>query len=387
MKRLIFVGILTLTLLFSSVPYAYALVQNSPSIQQKRDDIRERDKAILQLEKKKKQAKKDARTVLSQMKQTEKELHDLDQKVYEIEQKVESSKQKIADLEKILEEKQQTFHRRLSTMYLQGDMFYLEVLLQSPSFGDFLKRLYYVSQVNKADKRILEEYKEHRQELLLAQKDLEADLLQLQDQKKRAETVYQTLRAQWEEHQTLLASLDQDQRELEEVNQKARQELNQLIVQATNEARKKEQSSPDHPISVSLSGGKDSGFVWPVKGGTLSSPYGLRKHPIRGTTRMHEGIDISAPMGTPIRAAAAGEVIEARPSNGYGYIIVIYHGNGLSTLYAHMYAQTVKVRKGETVSAGQVIAEVGSNGWSTGPHLHFEVHRDGSPVDPMPYLR
>nr|WP_255517841.1 MULTISPECIES: M23 family metallopeptidase [unclassified Thermoactinomyces] len=102
---------------------------------------------------------------------------------------------------------------------------------------------------------------------------------------------------------------------------------------------------------------------------------------------MHEGMDIGADLGVPIRAAEAGEVIEARPSNGYGYIIVIYHGDGLATLYAHMYEQTVKVKKGDVVKRGQVIAEVGTNGDSTAPHLHFEVHVDGKTVNPAPYLK
>lgn len=386
MNRPIFAGILAFTLIFINIPQTHALLQNSPIIQEKRDDIRERDKEILRLEKKKNQTKKDAQAILNRMKQQEKELNALDQKVYELEQEIELSKRKITELEKLLEEKKQTFHRRLTTIYLQGDMFYLEVLIQSPSLEDFFKRLYYVSKVNKADHRLMEEYKRYRQDLLLVQSDLQKTLQQLNDQKKNAEQVYQSLRKQWEEHQALLSLLDQDQRELEEANQKARQELDRLIAHATREAQRKEQSS-NNPNHALLSNSKSSTFVWPVRGGKLSSPFGFRKHPIHGTVRKHEGIDISAPMGTPILAAARGEVIEARPASGYGYIIVIYHGNGLSTLYAHMYAQTVKVRKGDTVSAGQVIAEVGSNGWSTGPHLHFEVHQNGSPVDPMEYLR
>lgn len=386
MIRSILIGTLTFTLLFSFAPLDKALAQSSESsIERKREDIRQRDKEIQQLEKKKKQAEKEAQSVLSQMEKTEKELNALDQKTYQLEQKVDSGRQRIADLEKKLEEQQQTFHNRLSTIYLQGDMFYLELLLEAPSFGDFLKRLYFVSAVAKADRRMLEDYKRDQNALVSAQKDLESNLVALQNQKERAENVYQTLQAQWKEHRSLLASLDQNQRELEEVNEEARQELNKLLAKATEEARKKEHETPATPVS--LTGAVNMAFQWPVEGGVVTSEFGLRSHPIRGTTRMHEGIDIGAPMGTPIRAAAAGEVIEARPSNGYGYIVVIYHGNGWSTLYAHMYAQTVKVSKGDTVSKGQVIAEVGSNGWSTGPHLHFELHQNGSPVDPMPYYR
>jgi murein DD-endopeptidase MepM/ murein hydrolase activator NlpD len=103
--------------------------------------------------------------------------------------------------------------------------------------------------------------------------------------------------------------------------------------------------------------------------------------------QLHEGIDIGAPLGTPILASDEGVVVESRVSIGYGWIIVIDHGNGMQTLYAHMYPGNVKVRVGQKVSKGQVIALVGSNGWSTGPHLHFEVHKNGQLIDPELVLR
>ncbi len=131
---------------------------------------------------------------------------------------------------------------------------------------------------------------------------------------------------------------------------------------------------------------KDGKFLWPVKGGILTSEYGYRRNPVTGAYKLHEGIDIGAPLGTPIRAVAEGKVIESRPASGYGYIVVIDHG-GLSTLYAHVYPQDVTVRVGQSVKRGQIIAAVGNNGQSTGPHLHLEVIKDGRTVDPKPYFR
>ncbi len=125
------------------------------------------------------------------------------------------------------------------------------------------------------------------------------------------------------------------------------------------------------------------GFVRPVAAG-VSSPFGYRVHPVTGATKLHAGMDFAAPAGTPIRAAAAGTVASAGWMGGYGYAVVIEHGNGLSTLYAHQSA--LWVRPGQTVAPGAPIGAVGSTGLSTGPHLHFEVRVGGQPVDPSAYL-
>lgn len=116
----------------------------------------------------------------------------------------------------------------------------------------------------------------------------------------------------------------------------------------------------------------------------ITSTFGPRVHPIFGTVRMHTGIDFGAAAGTPIRAAAAGRVVQAGAMSGYGNVVVIDHGGGLATLYAHQ--SRVAVAAGTQVQAGQVIGYVGATGYATGPHLHFEVRINGTPVDPMPYL-
>ncbi|MDQ3974109.1 MAG: M23 family metallopeptidase, partial [Actinomycetota bacterium] len=121
-------------------------------------------------------------------------------------------------------------------------------------------------------------------------------------------------------------------------------------------------------------------LVWPTDG-PLTSTFGPRRHPILGVERMHEGIDIGAPSGQPILAAADGQVVHAAPYGGYGNVVLIDHGGGLSTLYAHQ--SEILVAAGEVVSQGDLIGLVGSTGYSTGPHLHFEVRIDGVPHDPM----
>jgi murein DD-endopeptidase MepM/ murein hydrolase activator NlpD len=260
-------------------------------------------------------------------------------------------------------------------------MFYLEMLLKSASFGDFLERIDMITMINRSDRQLLNKYNQERRRRSQVQAALNREHKRLEVQNQEVKRSYDELLARMDEHKELIASIDSSLQELEEKNQAAKRELNRLVADAERQAKKREQRQ-----YVSANTHAKDGLLWPVRGGVLTSPFGSRYHPIRQTTRMHEGIDIGAPMGTPIMAAAPGEVIAARPSNGYGYIVVIYHGNGLSTLYAHMYASTVKVRVGDQVKQGQEIAAVGSNGWSTGPHLHFEVHEHSNPVDPMKYF-
>ncbi len=122
----------------------------------------------------------------------------------------------------------------------------------------------------------------------------------------------------------------------------------------------------------------------PITGARLSSRFGPRVHPIFGTQRLHAGVDWAAPTGTPVRAAAAGRVLHAGDRGGYGTAVIVDHGGALATLYAHL--SVAAVASGTEVKRGQVIGAVGSTGFSTGPHLHFEVRVAGNPVDPLPYL-
>jgi len=122
-------------------------------------------------------------------------------------------------------------------------------------------------------------------------------------------------------------------------------------------------------------------MVWPVDG-TVTSPYGTRYHPILKRNRMHAGIGIAAPSGAPVRAAADGAVVEAGWSGAYGMRVLIDHGDGVVTSYGHLQSGSLKVEKGQTVTAGQEIAACGSTGWSTGPHLGFEVYVEGRSIDP-----
>ena len=126
-----------------------------------------------------------------------------------------------------------------------------------------------------------------------------------------------------------------------------------------------------------------AGWLWPVRG-RLSSGFGMRRHPITQDRRFHAGIDLAAPLGTPVRAAADGQVRVTGRRGGYGRFVELDHGQGWTTRYGHL--QQARVTPGQRVAAGEIIATAGSTGLSTGPHLHFEMRRHGRPVDPMTRL-
>lgn len=125
-------------------------------------------------------------------------------------------------------------------------------------------------------------------------------------------------------------------------------------------------------------------FVYPVMGPRLSSGYGMRVHPIKRYSRKHQGVDLAAPLGSPIRAVSKGVVVFADPYAGYGKLIVIRHGSRVTTHYAH--CDSIKVKIGQKISAGDIIGTVGNTGHSTGPHLHFEMRVDGTSIDPERFI-
>ncbi len=221
----------------------------------------------------------------------------------------------------------------------------------------------------------------------------EALVAQVAAQAAAKEQALATLEADRESAQQLVAQLEAESAEIErQLAEIARQEEERRQAEAAAAAAAAAQSgSSGSSGSAGSSGGgsvspppASSGrFQWPTAG-SIGSGFGYRIHPISGVRKLHAGVDIGAPTGQAIHAAESGTVVSAGWRGGYGNCVVINHGGGIATLYAHQ--SSMAVSSGQSVSRGQVIGYVGSTGYSTGPHLHFEVRVNGTPVDPVPYL-
>jgi murein DD-endopeptidase MepM/ murein hydrolase activator NlpD len=283
---------------------------------------------------------------------------------------------------------QSRLEERLVELYQAEETDSLGILLQIQSLGDLVDELEYFESIGRQDKAIAVQIRTLRSELKVAREETRLTKAEVASEtqvlaKKTAERVaardelvaqQNALAAAQASRQGVLAGLQQGRHEAEEDVEAMAARSAELAAQIR--AAASSESSGGGGGGSSGSGTSSSGFIWPVNG-VVTSGFGWR------WGRMHEGIDIAAPSGTPIRAAAAGTVIYAGWMGGYGNLVIIDHGNGLATAYGHQSAIYVG---GGSVSQGTVIGAVGSTGNSTGPHLHFEVRVNGSPVDPMGYL-
>jgi murein DD-endopeptidase MepM/ murein hydrolase activator NlpD len=285
---------------------------------------------------------------------------------------------------------QRLLEERLVQLYQNEETDAFEILLQVQSLADIVDQLEYFESIGRQDQAIAEQIQTLRDELRIAREETRLTKAEVAAETRalaqktaeqvaaRAELVAQqeALAAARANRRSMLASVRADRHEAQEDVQ-AMQAESARLAERIRAAAAAAASSGGSSGGSSGSGSSSSGLIWPVNG-VLTSGFGPR------WGRMHEGIDIGASSGTPIRAAAAGRIIYAGyNSGGYGNLTIIDHGNGLSTAYAHQSAIYVS---GGSVSQGTVIGAVGSTGSSTGPHLHFEVRVNGSPVDPLGYL-
>ena len=272
--------------------------------------------------------------------------------------------------------------QRLVELYEGGEPSTLEVLLSSKSFNDLISSAQYVDSLRVQDARIAGEI-EPAKKLANAQRIrthqfqavVAAETHTIEVETEQIRSVERTLFLQ--KHK-LAAARSSRRESLIQVSESKKEFLHEAAglsaASASLAARIQGSSGSYSPPDSTPSA---AGLIWPVSGPVVS-PFGMR------WGRMHEGIDIAVGYGTPIHAAASGRVVYAGWMSGYGNLVAIDHGNGLSTAYGHQ--SRIAVSNGQTVSQGQVIGYVGCTGHCFGPHLHFEVRINGTPVDPMGYL-
>lgn len=314
---------------------------------------------------------------------------------------------KQSELEDALEEQaalNEKYKARLRAMEETGKISYWSILFKANSFSDLLSRIDSIHEVAEADSRMLEEIQAMAEEIEADRQELETELEALEQTKAELAEMEVTLQEQRAQADKLLLQLAEEYNNLsdEYLDYEAREEeMRQQILAAqeqyyaalsAEEAARLAEANKNNVAGgggssssgAGSSGSTSSGFGNPLNYITVTCAYGWRIHPIWGDERFHTGVDLAGNQGDPIYAIASGTVTSAGYGDAYGYNVSISHGNGYGSMYAHMTSYTVSV--GQYVTQGQVIGYVGSTGWSTGPHLHFEIYLNGATVNPMDYI-
>lgn len=304
----------------------------------------------------------------------------------------EKEKEKSA-LEKNREEQYETLGEILRASYMYGDESYIDLILGSKDIGDFLQRLDFISYHFKYGNTLIENIDATTKKIDEVTESLETTLDAMTEIKAEFEAAKSELEPKLSEVDALIVQLQSDESYLrtqleqeEKDTAKLEADIKDLEKKIAESEKTKNSAKPTKPLP-GYTGPNDPGdgrIIWPINRRPLSSSYGYRKDPFTGKTAFHNGLDIPAPHGTYIYAAESGTVIRASRYDTYGECVMIDHGGGMVTLYAHCSGYNVTL--GQKVTQGDVIAFVGSTGRSTGNHLHFVVRINGSYVDPNDYL-
>ena len=310
---------------------------------------------------------------------------------------------------------------RIRAMEEEGKISYWSVIFKAKSFTDLMDRLNMMEEINRADKRRMNELSEAAQAVNEARAALETEKAALEESRVALQESEAVLAEKRAEADALLAELNADKRALDQMEadyeaeeaklsaqiaaaeveftkaQKAEEEARRAEEERKRkeeEERKKQEEANKKPVdsgsnnggSGNSGGGSSNSEGWgrPCTWRKLTSPYGYRIHPTLGYRKFHNGVDLANSQGTPIYATRSGKVTVATYGSTYGYYVTINHGDGYSSLYAHMTHYVVS--KGDTVKKGQLIGYMGTTGRSTGPHLHFSIFYNGSSVNPMNYI-
>lgn len=370
-KRLIVVTAILTALMFCVETTAVS----AASLSEIRQQIKEKQAEL-------EEGQEEESSLASEVAELEEQIADIESSINELESAISDGEDELAVLEVELEEAEEKVETqnenlgsRLRTMYKSGTVGFLDVLLNSSSFSEFLTNLDLVETIYASDQDVLEELQDAYDEIEAKKLEIEELQAELEESKSVAEAEQSSLEAE-------KTSVEAKKAEIAESNEETEQMIDDLNATADKMTSTiKSNSSVSTSSTSTYSGGTLS---WPCSG-TISSEFGYRLHPIYGYYKLHTGLDIAVSTGTPIKAAASGTVILSQYYGSYGYCVMIDHGGGMVTLYAHN--SSLAVSKGQSVSRGQTIAYAGSTGASTGSHCHFEVRIDGAYKNPRNYLQ
>lgn len=303
------------------------------------------------------------------------ELNELNTKITELQTSIDEVSGRLKTAEDRYNRQQEILETRLVAMYEAGETNYLDVILSSRSISDFLSNYFLITELAGYETDLLDDMEEQKDKIDKEKKDLDDTQKELAtikaNQTKTAKVLENTksvrqnfINKLTDDEKNIQAQIDEYNRQFEEIN-------NEILALALE------------GLDTQYIGGV---FAWPTPGYTrITSKYGMRTHPITGVYKLHTGVDIGAPMGASFVAANDGIVVKAGYNGAYGNMVIIDHGGGIQTLYAH--GSEIMVKVGDVVKKGEtVVLKVGSTGYSTGAHAHFEVRINGVVTDPMPYI-
>ena len=340
---------------------------------------------------------RDMKSIAEQKSAIDQEITLLNSKVETTNEQISAYSQLIADTQEELDVAKEDLralseaHReRVRVMEEQGTLTYWQVIFEANSFTDLLDRINMVEEINASDRKRIEEMRIAADIVTATQINLETEKQQLEEVRVKLAADEAALQKKREESDGVLRELEEKAEEFELLMAESeilQEDLMQEI--AAKEKELKEAKYDEYLAQLALQGeNPPSNATWitPVSGWKLTSPFGMRVHPVLKTQRMHNGIDMSCAQGTPIYATRAGKVTAASyQAGGAGNYVSINHLDGFASIYMHMTHYVVSA--GQTVSAGQLIGYVGSTGMSTGPHLHFGISYAGTYVNPLAYIR
>lgn len=308
--------------------------------------------------------------------QYEAEINNYNGQIVNLQNDISKTEEEIKKAEENYKTQKKLLDDRLITMYEAGTTEYLDVVLSSKTITEFLSNYYLLSILADSNVDFLDTIEKQKKIIEEQKKKLEEQKKQVntsKEEKEKAAIILENTRVM---KNTYTSQLTDQEKQIQSEIDAYQTQLNQL------EAEIQAITANSLIINPNYIGGE---MLWPVPGYTkLSSTFKMRVHPITGVYKLHTGIDIPAPIGTNFLAANEGIVVKASYNSAYGNMVMVDHGGGVSTLYAH--GDQIMVTLGQTVKKGDVVLKTGNTGNSTGPHAHFEVRINGTPVDPLPYV-
>ena len=306
---------------------------------------------------------------------TEQSIKEMNNKILKMEEEIASIDKELEQATKTYKTQKELLDSRLVAIYESGDTNYLEIILSATSISDLFATYYMVSELASYDIELLEFVENKKKEIETKKTKADEKKNALENERRTLTRTEIALSNSKILRNSYLLKLNDEEKALQAKIDEYHSQVNAI----ENEIR---------GLAKIINFGEEYAggtMQWPIAGHyTITSNYGMRVHPITGVYKLHTGVDIGAAMGTDFTAIAKGVVVKAEYNSAYGNMVVIDHGGGIQTLYAH--GSEIIANVGQEVNAGDVVLKVGSTGYSTGPHAHFEVRINGSPENPLDYI-